>query len=729
MKTKQNLTQFCLLGVLLASLATQAATITWTNSASGGWNTAANWNPNVVPGANDTAIISRAGVTVALNSDTTVRAIVLGTNGAGKVTLNWTGGVLAGSMTVASNSSFNIAFGGGNTAEFNGFILTNYGTVNWANTTIHGVNGNNQRIYNYGLWNEQGDDYFAGAYNGGSALFDNFGTFRKSGTTGQTTLDGAGTFTNTGIVEVQSGTLDITGGLNSGGTFSTSGAGTMVFYGCTFNNTTTFTGPGNFLRGDTTFRGIILGTLNWVGNNVLLAGNLTVASNSVLNIVFGGGLAMFRGCVLTNYGTVNWSNTDIHGVDGYNEQIYNYGVWNAQSDNTFSGAFNGGTALFENFGTFLKSGNKGVTTLDAGSGFNNPGLVQVQSGTLAISGGTSSGGFSTDNGGIINFSGCLFTNTTTFTGTGSSMTGDTIFGGTMVGTLNWAGNGIHLAGTLTVASNSVFNITGGGLVMFNGCVLTNYGTVIWNNAEIHGVNGNNQQIYNYGVWNAQSDNAFSGTYNGGSALFDNFGTFRKSGSSGVTTLSAGMFNNTGTLDAQSGNITLQGTYTLANGTQMSFGLGGPTGNGSISLFGTASFAGNLSVNLNSYYWPAVGSSFNLLNYSAESGVLFTNATLPAPGYLAWQTNYNATAFALALTARTATNTVATNLNLSTLNGTNLILQWPGDHTGWRIQAQTNPATTGFSTNWVTLAGSNQTNQLIETINKTNGAVFFRMVTP
>ena len=49
-------------------------------------------------------------------------------------------------------------------------VLTNYGTVNWSNITIHGVNGNNQQIYNYGLWNEQSDDYFAGAYNGGSGI-------------------------------------------------------------------------------------------------------------------------------------------------------------------------------------------------------------------------------------------------------------------------------------------------------------------------------------------------------------------------------------------------------------------------------------------------------------------------------------------------------------------------------------------------------------------------------
>ena len=67
----------------------RAATITWTNTASGGWNTAANWNPNSVPSTNDTAIITitNLGVIVSLNGATTVGGITLGTNVGGPVTL------------------------------------------------------------------------------------------------------------------------------------------------------------------------------------------------------------------------------------------------------------------------------------------------------------------------------------------------------------------------------------------------------------------------------------------------------------------------------------------------------------------------------------------------------------------------------------------------------------------------------------------------------------------
>ena len=79
---------FAALALLLAgAVSTRAATLTWTNTANGYWNTAANWNPNQVPGSGDTAVITNVGVTVSLNSSTTVGGIILGTNGPGTVTL------------------------------------------------------------------------------------------------------------------------------------------------------------------------------------------------------------------------------------------------------------------------------------------------------------------------------------------------------------------------------------------------------------------------------------------------------------------------------------------------------------------------------------------------------------------------------------------------------------------------------------------------------------------
>src|ERR1035438_3803884 len=64
---------------LVASLSVRAATINWTNAASGGWNTATNWNPNSVPSTNDTAVITNAGnYSVTLDVSPTVAGLNLG---------------------------------------------------------------------------------------------------------------------------------------------------------------------------------------------------------------------------------------------------------------------------------------------------------------------------------------------------------------------------------------------------------------------------------------------------------------------------------------------------------------------------------------------------------------------------------------------------------------------------------------------------------------------------
>ena len=55
--------------------------------------------------------------------------------------------------------------------------------------------------------------------------------------------------------------------------------------------------------------------------------------------------------------------------------------------------------------------------------------------------------------------------------------------------------------------------------------------------------------------------------------------------------------------------------------------------------------------------------------------------------------------------------------------------WPTDHFGWSLQAQTNPPNTGLGTNWSTFVGSSFTNQIMIPISGTNGSVFFRLTYP
>jgi len=75
------------------------------------------------------------------------------------------------------------------------------------------------------------------------------------------------------------------------------------------------------------------------------------------------------------------------------------------------------------------------------------------------------------------------------------------------------------------------------------------------------------------------------------------------------------------------------------------------------------------------------------------------------------------------------NTNPTNIVVSVSGGTNLVLNWPPDHTGWELQAETNSLAVGIKTNWVKVASSITTNQAVIPISRTNGSVFYRLVFP
>ena len=74
------------------------------------------------------------------------------------------------------------------------------------------------------------------------------------------------------------------------------------------------------------------------------------------------------------------------------------------------------------------------------------------------------------------------------------------------------------------------------------------------------------------------------------------------------------------------------------------------------------------------------------------------------------------------------NSVRTNITIIP-SGSSVNLSWPQDHTGWRLQAQTNSVSVGLQTNWFDVPGSTTTNHTIIPINPANGSVFFRMIFP
>ncbi len=90
--------------------------------------------------------------------------------------------------------------------------------------------------------------------------------------------------------------------------------------------------------------------------------------------------------------------------------------------------------------------------------------------------------------------------------------------------------------------------------------------------------------------------------------------------------------------------------------------------------------------------------------------------------------YGVTNAFVTLSITNSVNSNPTNIVFGVTNN-QLFLSWPADHTGWRLQSQTNDLLVGINTNWVNVSGATGTNQIVVPFNLTNGSVFYRLVYP
>jgi hypothetical protein len=324
-----------------------------------------------------------------------------------------------------------------------------------------------------------------------------------------------------------------------------------------------------------------------------------------------------------------------------------------------------GSELFDNLGTVRKSAGTGASTIN--SVFSNFGLLEVQTGTVNLSGGGSGGSgavFHAEVGATLRIpnnyaanSGSQFTgvgtnlfSAGTFTlnglvnGSNAVLAGAALAGtnGVIAGVMTWTSGSIATGSTLTIATNGLLLLAGkNGSDYYLQGALTNAGTIrlVSGNLELYCSPG-----YLLNLPGAMVDLAGDVSFDRGcgTELFVNLGTVRKSGGTGTSAINP-VFNNLGLLDVQSGIVNLNGNYTLAGGA-LNFGLTSLTNFGRIRLSGSpAVLAGTLGANLNNGYLPNVGAAFPLLSYSSASGVF---ANLNLPGGTAWQTNYGSTVFTL-----------------------------------------------------------------------------------
>jgi autotransporter-associated beta strand protein len=174
-----------------------------------------------------------------------------------------------------------------------------------------------------------------------------------------------------------------------------------------------------------------------------------------------------------------------------------------------------------------------------------------------------------------------------------------------------------------------------------------------------------------------------------------------------------------------GTLTFSAPPVLNGTTVMELNRGSaPNSDGLVINSGTLNCGGVLTV---ANIGPAVkaGDSFQLFQAGNITGS-FASVNLPAlDANLVWNTNDLSRGW-LSVAQTVATN--PTNLTWS-VSGADLALSWPVDHTGWRLQVQTNSLTTGLGETWFDVPGSAVTNSLILPMDLNNESVFYRLISP
>jgi autotransporter-associated beta strand protein len=188
---------------------------------------------------------------------------------------------------------------------------------------------------------------------------------------------------------------------------------------------------------------------------------------------------------------------------------------------------------------------------------------------------------------------------------------------------------------------------------------------------------------------------------------------------GATTVNSG-----GTLSPGSGigKLTVSSSVALQSGSTTLMEISkSPQTNDQLRVTGVLSLGGTLTVtNLSGTL--AANDSFQLFNAGSTSGAFTATNLPPLDAGLGWI--FNSTSGTLTVVQTVATN--STNISFTVI-GNNLTLTWPSDHTGWRLQVQTNLPNAGLGTNWVDVSASTLTNMMVMPVDATAGNVFYRLV--
>ena len=469
--------------------------------------------------------------------------------------------------------------------------------------------------------------------------------------------------------------------------------------------------PANTFVGNVTaFRGVLAITADGSLGN---AANLLRLNNS-------GGLR-FDGANINVAHAISVTAATTFSVFGDNDASGIIEFYNAA---TISGIISGGSAITVAGGISTAGNSAGSLTLGGNNTFT--GALTVNSDTKVIAShinglGTTAGGTTVNAGGTLSLSanGTYASEPLTINGVGVQS------GGTGLGALeNLSGNNT-LGGTISLGIASTIGVTSGTLTL---------GGVISGANPLTKVGPGSLTLTGAETYSA-------GTIVNNGALFLN-GSLPVG--SAVSVSSSGTLGGNGTINAP---VTIQTGATLAPGVNA---IGKLIVNGPLNLFGTTVMELNKSTATNDQVAAistmlysgslvvtnlggtlTLGDTFKLFSALSYQGG-FATVSLPALGAnLAWSNSLALNGSLQVVTNPPAVSQTPVKLNL-TPSATSLTLQWPADHTGWRLLAQTNNLLSGISSNtndWTTVSGSAATNQVSIPVDPAKPTEFYRLVYP
>ncbi|MEO1031461.1 MAG: T9SS type A sorting domain-containing protein [Bacteroidota bacterium] len=576
-------TKLPLLVFLFASLVSSSQII-WTGG--GGdinWNTADNWSTTTIPTAMDNVEIP-AGFTVTITGVASCQSLelkgsaILNIDGGSffsdqpsffetGTTVNWPSGSIDCPLLV-SQGTMNLT-SGGDKSFVSSSIVNNNGTINISgsgdlflqdNTVL-----NNEFDGTIDMGADDGDiDNLAGL-----SILNNEGIIRRSTSSGVARIKTVEFNNNGGIIQVDSGTLGITGFGDknfTGGSYVVS-AGTVLDWDSTITISGFLMGT---IEGDLNWNSIINvpvsatfnftggGQFNWTSGDLEGGGILT--NESTINLTGAPNKPIQDNTTLINSGTLNIIGSG--DVSIQSDSVLNndsLGIINMQTDggNIIQAV---GVGTLNNSGLIQRTTSAGDAQISCAFN-NNNGTIQVESGTLSLITNDKS---LTD--GIYNvFVGAVMDWDTDMTLSG-------VLSGTIDGELNWNDVfDVPVSTTLNFLGSGTINWMVGSLD--GGGVLTNQSTInltttgakiiqgdtTFNNAGIINITSGGDVLINQGIINNQASGIIDMQFNEGnitrssgtSNVLNNSGLIRRTTTTGTARILIEL-NNSGTIDVQSG---------------------------------------------------------------------------------------------------------------------------------------------------------------------------------